>query len=113
MANDFDEMKANSAIMPKRLSLMFARLSLRRAKCARIDCGTGKPPTVPECHIIIGYGTGTAAGTPEARPATSTRPANQSGQDEAAGAAAGPPEAGKQKWEPSFFTVASKELVHW
>lgn len=61
MATCFDEMKANRAIMPKRLSPMFARLSLHRAKCAIIDSGTRKPLSVPECQNTIDSGTGTAA----------------------------------------------------
>jgi hypothetical protein len=52
-----------STRIPKLLWPVFAGVSLVCANCARIDCGTRKPPSVPECHIPLGYGTGTAAPT--------------------------------------------------
>ena len=61
MDANFTQNKAMSAIMPKLLSPMLARLSLRCANCAKTDSGTRKPLPVPESHIPLGYGTGTAA----------------------------------------------------
>jgi len=40
---------------------MSTGLSSYRAKCAITNSGTGMLPSVPECHIPLGYGTGTAA----------------------------------------------------
>lgn len=54
-------MKANRAIMPKLFCSMFTGLLLNRANCAKTILARRKPLIVPECHIIIGYGTGTAA----------------------------------------------------
>jgi hypothetical protein len=61
MATDFEEMKANRAKMPKLLSPMLTRLSLRRANCAKTGYGTRKPLSVPECQNTLDSGTGTAA----------------------------------------------------
>jgi hypothetical protein len=59
MDANFTTNQAMSAKMPELFCSMFTRLLSACAIIARIDYGTRKPLSVPECHNPLGYGTGT------------------------------------------------------
>jgi hypothetical protein len=65
MDANFTTNQAMSAKMPELFCSIFTRLLFACAIIARIDYGTRKPLSVPECHNPLGYGTGTRQPPPK------------------------------------------------